>query len=64
MENPIELLREKVAVCLQRYHRAVDSNSRMAGAIAADQADQLLLAVLDAKLELVREIERQSGLPK
>jgi hypothetical protein len=56
MDDIVDLLREKVAICEQRQRRAVDANSRRAGAIAADEADRLLLEVLNAKLELAREL--------
>jgi hypothetical protein len=59
--NVIELLREKVSICQQRHHRAIDANTRMAGAVAADEADRLLLEVIEAKLELARELQKQSA---
>ena len=57
MEDVLSLLREKVALCEQRHRRAVNANSRMAGAVAADECDRLLLDVIEAKLELARELE-------
>jgi hypothetical protein len=56
MEKTIDLLREKVAICEQRHRRALDANSRMAGAVAADEADRLYLDVLDARVALAWEL--------
>jgi hypothetical protein len=58
MEDVIELLREKVAVCEQRHRRAISANTRIAGVIAADEADRLYLQVLDARLALARELQQ------
>jgi hypothetical protein len=54
MNDLLDLLREKVAICEQRHRRAVDKNARSVA--AADHADRLLLEVLDAKLALAREL--------